>query len=261
MSTEQPEPGPFRTSAQREQPETTDGVGITGAMEALEPPEPPQTTGATATRGAIPSTTGGPYGEPPGSSPPPPPGSGSPYGAPPPPPGDQTPRYGGGPYDSNPYGDMGGAADPLAGMPPLANRGKRLLARIIDALIIGIPVGVILGLTLGNLTNASNNGPTYVQEGIYTVVYLIYEGWMLSRSGQTVGKKLMKIRVAMLENGEVPGGMGWFRAAVYQVPLLVPCIGFIFWLVNVLFCTWDKPYQQCLHDKAVRTVVVEAEDR
>jgi len=156
---------------------------------------------------------------------------------------------------------MGGAADPLAGMPPLANRGKRLLARIIDALIIGIPVGVVLGLVLGSYhTNATNTGPTYTQEGIYTIVYLIYEGAMLSRTGQTVGKKLMKIRVAMLANGDVPrGGMGWFRAAVYQVPLLVPCIGFIFWLVNVLFCTWDKPYQQCLHDKAVRTVVVEAE--
>ena len=39
---------------------------------------------------------------------------------------------------------------------------------------------------------------------------------------------------------------------------MVPCCGFIFWLVNVLNCTWDKPYQQCIHDKVAQTVVVEA---
>jgi uncharacterized RDD family membrane protein YckC len=253
MSTEQPEHDP-----------------ATGHLEQTAPPEEPayaavhRNGGGRSGQAAPPSSTGGPYGEPPGSSPPPSSGSSgpdSPYGSPPPPPSGEPPRYGGGPYDSNPYGDEGGAADPLAGMPPLANRGKRLLARIIDALLIGIPVGLVLGLTMGGQNaNGGGNGPTYTQEGIYTIVYLIYEGWMLSRTGQTVGKKLMKIRVAMLANGDAPrGAMGWFRAAVYQVPLLVPCIGFIFWLVNVLFCTWDKPYQQCLHDKAVRTVVVEAE--
>jgi hypothetical protein len=37
---------------------------------------------------------------------------------------------------------------------------------------------------------------------------------------------------------------------------VVPCCGFIFWLINVLWCTWDDPYHQCIHDKAAKTVVV-----
>ncbi|KOG89008.1 hypothetical protein ADK38_16620, partial [Streptomyces varsoviensis] len=94
---------------------------------------------------------------------------------------------------------------------------------------------------------------------IISVVYFVYEGLMLTSRGQTVGKRMMKIRVAMLENGAVPAGRpGWARAAVYSLPEIVPCCGFIFWLVNVLWCTWDKPYQQCLHDKGARTVVVAA---
>lgn len=184
-------------------------------------------------------------GEPP-PAPPPPGAGGSPYG---------------GPYGSSygdPYGGAGGAPDPLAGMPPLASRGKRFLARIIDALLIGIPVYLLAGI-FGGLDVYGDSTGGYWVGGIYTLVYLVYEGLLLSRSGQTVGKKLMSIRVAMLHNGAVPhGSPAWLRAVVYNLPPLVPCFGFLFWLVNVLFCIWDKPYQQCLHDKAVKTVVVAA---
>jgi uncharacterized RDD family membrane protein YckC len=199
-----------------------------------------------------------------------PPAYGDPYGSPPPPGGqDARGPYGGGPYRggpydsgpyaSNPYGDINGATDPLAGMPPLASRGRRLLARIIDALLIGIPVGLIMTFAQGGWAG-DDDGRAYGQQAVYTLVYLVYEGLMLTNSGQTVGKKLMRIRVAMLADGNVPRGTpGWLRAAVYSVPPLVPCVGFVFWLANVLFCTWDKPYQQCLHDKAVKTVVVAAD--
>ncbi|MFI7098457.1 RDD family protein [Streptomyces sp. NPDC050161] len=200
---------------------------------------------------------------------------GSPYGgagAPPPggpPPGDGTPPpfgqdpYGGGRYAGNPYGGEYGAADPLAGMPPLAGRGRRLVARIIDAIIIGVPVMLIMNAIVGWVDYTStSNAQTSKQatvSGVTMLVYLVYEGLMLTSRGQTLGKMAMKIRVAMLSNGSVPTQQaGWLRAAVYTLPEIVPCCGFIFWLVNVLWCTWDKPYQQCLHDKAAKTVVVSA---
>ncbi|ARF55512.1 RDD family protein [Streptomyces gilvosporeus] len=172
----------------------------------------------------------------------------------------QTP-YSQTPYADNPYGGEYGAADPLAGMPPLANRGRRLVARIIDAIIIGVPVGVIMNVIVGwadyTSTSRIETSKQATVSGVTMLVYLIYEGLMLTSRGQTVGKMAMKIRVAMLANGAVPAGQaGWIRAAVYTLPEVVPCCGFIFWLVNVLWCTWDKPYQQCLHDKAAKTVVV-----
>ncbi|MBB4892172.1 putative RDD family membrane protein YckC [Streptomyces olivoverticillatus] len=196
-------------------------------------PEPPPYPGSGA--GA-----GGPYGGPGGQ--------GGPYGGAP----------GGGPYGGAPGGGpYGGAPDPLAGMPPLANRGKRLLARIIDGLLVGVPISVIFyGATWGS--NPWNDQAKSTSLSIIiAVVYFVYEGLMLTSRGQTVGKMAMHIRVAMLENGAIPAGRpGWTRAAVYNLPEIVPCCGFIFWLVNVLWCTWDDPYHQCLHDKAAKTVVV-----
>lgn len=175
-------------------------------------------------------------------------GTGSPYDRMPPPPPP--------PSHEAPYGEP--QADPLAGMPPLASRLRRLAARIIDALLVGIPVGAVLALAFGGY-DYNDQGRIFSQEIIYTLVYLAYEGTMLSSRGQTFGKKWMKIRVALLENGEIPHGQpGWARAATYSLPTVVPCCGSIFWLVNVLWCTWDKPYHQALHDKVAKTVVVEA---
>lgn len=176
---------------------------------------------------------------------------GSPYGGTPPPPG----GYGNHPFGTNPYGDAHGGVDPLAGMPPLASRGKRLVARIFDALLVGIPVFLIVGIFVG--FSIDDTGGQLIQSLLYTLVYFAYEGYMLTTRGQTFGKMAMRVRVAMLDSGALPSGSpGWVRAAVYSLPGLVPCLGSLFWLVNVLFCTWDKPYHQCLHDKVGKTVVV-----
>ncbi|MFF4606677.1 RDD family protein [Streptomyces sp. NPDC001339] len=215
---------------------------------------------------------GGPGGGPGGGegAPPPggPPAGGPPPGAPPPggPPPGPPPPPGGGPYAGDPYGGQyggpyGAAADPLAGMPPLANRGRRLVARIIDAILIGVPVSVIMSVIVGGVdyfsTSSAEAGKQSTVSGVTMLAYLVYEGLMLAHRGQTVGKMAMSIRVAMLSNGSIPTGQAaWVRAAVYTLPEIVPCCGFLFWLVNVLWCTWDKPYQQCLHDKAAKTVVV-----
>ncbi|GGW92567.1 RDD family protein [Streptomyces noursei] len=255
MSTDQPRPGPG------EPPEND---------PFLKQPQEPPAGGAPR--------NGSPYGAgpgagapPPGGTPPPggpPPGGPPPPGSPPPPPppgAGPPPSYGGGPYGGpsagGPYGAGEYGADPLAGMPPLANRGKRLLARIIDALLIGIPVGLIMNAIVGWVdyfsTSSVETSKQATVSGVTMLAYLIYEGLMLTSRGQTVGKMAMKIRVAMLSDGSIPTAQaGWTRAAVYTLPEIVPCCGFIFWLVNVLWCTWDKPYQQCLHDKAARTVVV-----
>ncbi|WP_414168971.1 RDD family protein [Streptoverticillium reticulum] len=183
--------------------------------------------------------------EPPGSGEPPYPGSGS------------VPPYGGPGGPGSPYGNEYGAADPLAGMPPLASRFRRLIARIIDGLIVSIPVSAIFSAATWGWDPWRDNAKSTGLGILISVVYFVYEGLMLTTRGQTVGKMAMKIRVAVLENGAVPAGsVGWTRAAVYNLPEVVPCCGFVFWLVNVLWCTWDQPYHQCIHDKAAKTVVV-----
>ncbi|AUA13472.1 RDD family protein [Streptomyces malaysiensis subsp. malaysiensis] len=184
-----------------------------------------------------------------------------------PPPGPDEPRDGDSrdPFakypraNGSPYEDHTAGAEPYRGMPPLAHLGRRLIARIIDALLIGIPVGLVVTAIAGGYDPIDGSARSTTVTLVYVLVYFLYEGLMLTRDGQTVGKKAMKIRVAMLENGQPPVGQaGWVRAAVYALPEIVPCCGFFFWLVNVLWCTWDRPYRQCLHDKAAKTLVVSA---
>jgi uncharacterized RDD family membrane protein YckC len=237
MSTENPDNDPFRKRDPSEQP-------------SEEPREPPP---SSSPYGNPPPGPGGPYGGPL----PPPPGGYGPYGT-------QGSPYGGGgaPGAEGPYGQ-----DPLAGMPPLPSRGRRFLARVIDWLIIFVPVYLVAvpvvaaGYDYGGTADTTfGSGNSYWVGFVGWILYFIYEGLMLSWRGQTVGKMALKIRVAMLQNGAVPdAGAAWARSAVYALPLIVPCVGIIFWFINVLSCTWDRPYRQCVHDKAAKTVVVPAE--
>ncbi|MDK0519728.1 RDD family protein [Streptomyces sp. ML-6] len=187
------------------------------------------------------------------------PPSGSPYdSAPPPPPYDPGPYGGGGPY----------GADPLAGMPPLGEPGKRILARLVDFLIISIPLylislpwGGVVEVTDddGNVFNQTYNGHQMVWSLIGLVVYVAYDTYFTHKDGRTLGKRLMKLRVAMLDDGRVPDtGTSFLRAVVLWLPALL-CCPCLWWLINIVLMFTDKPYRQGLQDKAAKTVVVQTD--
>ncbi|MFI6649833.1 RDD family protein [Streptomyces sp. NPDC050529] len=192
----------------------------------------------------------------------PPPSSGSPYdSAPPPPP----------PYDPGPYGGgQYGGTDPLSGMPPLAEPGKRILARLIDFLIISIPL-YLISLPWGGAVEMSDNnnddnvsdifaqtysGHQLLWSLIALVAYVAYDTYFTHKDGRTLGKRLLKLRVAMLNDGRVPDtGSAFLRAVVLWVPALL-CCPCLWWLINIVLMFTDKPYKQGLQDKAAKTVVV-----
>ncbi|MEW1545881.1 RDD family protein [Streptomyces tsukubensis] len=256
MSNDQPPPSGWG-DPERDRPRDDDPFakrppepgGQSGGSGPPPPPPPPPPGGQEPPPGPPP---GSPYG--PGQS-------GGPYGGaggtPPPP-------YGGSPYGGGPYG---GTPDPLAGMPPLADFGRRLAARVIDALIIFIPLFIISlfaggwssggsGDDWNDITSDINTGRQWLWSLISLVAYVGYDTIMVSRTGQTVGKKLLKLRVAMLNDGSTPNtGAAFTRAAVLWVPALVCCFC-VWWLIIIITILADKPYRQGLHDKAAKTVVV-----
>jgi uncharacterized RDD family membrane protein YckC len=188
---------------------------------------------------------GSPYDQQPPSTPPP----GGPYGDNP---------YGGGPggpYDSGPDDPFGGPPrDPLAGMPPLADSGRRLLARVIDVVIVLIPAG-LLDWAAGGTDNVGN-GKSALGSALFVVIGFLYEWLMTRATGQTVGKKLMKLRAAMLDNGTVPtDSAAALRALVLWLPAF--CCSCIWFVILGLTAMFDKPYKQGLHDKTAKTVVVQ----
>lgn len=191
-----------------------------------------------------------------------------------PPPQEPTPPPGGDklpPYDSSAYGATPGGADPLAGMPPLADFGRRFLARVIDGLIVFVPLAV-LSLIFGGLdvtmddgdgwdeiTEQVNTGRQWLWSLISLLAYVGYDTFLTAgQHGQTVGKQLMKIRVAMLNDGSVPDvSSSLLRAVVLWVPALLCCFC-VWWLVIIVTILADRPYKQGWHDKAGKTVVVSA---
>ncbi|MFI0938897.1 RDD family protein [Streptomyces sp. NPDC021020] len=199
---------------------------------------------------------GNPYGNPP-------PGGGTPYGNPPPGGGNpfgNPPPGGGNPYDNPPpgYGGGGGGGpEPLPGMPPLADSGKRVIARIIDIVIVLIPAGLLDWAAGGVNGNDFSYGRSAIG-GVFTAgLGFLYEWYMTKSTGQTVGKKLMGLRAAMLSDGGVPTtNAAAVRAAVLWLPAFC-CSCFWFLLIGITVA-FDKPYKQGLHEKAARTVVVTA---
>ncbi|MFJ8074683.1 RDD family protein [Streptomyces sp. NPDC096176] len=255
MSNDQPPPedDPFRKKAQ--EPQEPQGPREPGG------PTPPPSGGPTHGGGS-------PYDSPPGGSG----GTGGPYGAGGA--GGAGGPYGGAggqppPYDGGAFGGPYGGADPLAGMPPLADFGKRVLARLIDMIIVFVPLFLIslifggLGVATGGddwdeITDRVNTGEQWLWSLISLVVYVGYDTIMTKMGGQTVGKKIMKLRVAMLNDGRAPDtGSSLLRAVVLWVPALVCCFC-VWWLVILITVFTNKPYRQGLHDKAAKTVVVSA---
>ena len=124
---------------------------------------------------------------------------------------------------------------------PRASFGRRLVAAIVDAIIVGVIEGVFWAI-LGR-------GAGY---GIGTLTSLAYftffEG---GGSGQTVGKRVMGIRVIDFASG---GSIGYGRALLRWIGRIVSGIAC---LLGYLWMLWDKE-KQCWHDKAANDVVVPA---
>ena len=121
---------------------------------------------------------------------------------------------------------------------PRAGFGERLVAAIIDGVIVGVVNGILFGVL---------KGPGYGLAQLVNLGYAIYfEG---SPSGQTIGKKVMNIRIVDADNG---GPIGYGRAFVRwngKIISAIPCgLGFL-WML------WD-PNKQTWHDKMSNSVVV-----
>ena len=122
---------------------------------------------------------------------------------------------------------------------PRANFGQRLGAYLIDVIVLAIPYVVLLAIV--------DQVVAYLVALVLGVAYFAYfEG---SPSGQTPGKKVLKIRVIDFTAGG-PIGMG--RALIRYVARIVssiPCA------LGYLWMLWDRE-KQTWHDKLSSTVVV-----
>lgn len=166
-----------------------------------------------------------------------------------------------------------------------ARPGLRLAARLLDILVVGV---VVLVVQLPMWTIVLSHNPEirrlvdeYLSEqgsdaqlaalqqallpwatlssAVVLLIWFLYEVPLTVRRGQTLGKLLVGIRVTSLAPA---ARLSWVvvlgRWAILGLPTL---FGFIGMLFQALDCGWqlsDPARRQCLHDKAVGTIVVRA---
>ncbi|GAA2723604.1 RDD family protein [Actinocorallia aurantiaca] len=254
-----------------------------GLPFSQDQPGPHESHGSSDPYGRNPPPYGGgqPYG---GDKPPygggqPPYGGGQPpYGGGQPPYGGGQPPYGGGqpPYGGGqpPYGGgyEGGYGGGYGAVPPtIAGKGKRLVGIIIDwilyalvACCIALPFGgnrgdfVVTrpdGTTAYEFDRLYSGGQVFASLLAAVLAFLYF--WLLTHrwNGQTLGKKAMGTRVVREQDGgPVDASTSAVRAGVFVVLAYICCVGF---LVDAIWI-FTNPKNQTLHDKAAKTVVVEA---
>ncbi|WFE58336.1 RDD family protein [Micromonospora sp. WMMD712] len=213
-----------------------------------------------------------------------PPAGGQPPAGYPPPAGWVPPRPGYPPPAGwRPPPRPGFAPTPVGpGGQPLASFGDRLLAFLIDSAVAGLLVVTLFlpvmmyvwFVVVDDFTRTDPADqflathpksfltdfvlPLFLAElGLVVLMlglYWLYHVEYLCRSGQTLGKKVMKLRVVPLDPARtLDRAMAGRRYLVqFVAATVVPGFSYLdgFWQLG------DKPWQQCLHDKFAGTVVV-----
>jgi uncharacterized RDD family membrane protein YckC len=149
-----------------------------------------------------------------------------------------------------------------------AARRYRFVANIIDNLIFYIAISPIYSLlskspeaseelTLINYLNRYAGNPDWPIEIVVTVLFGVYFWLQHALWGQTLGKRIYRLKVVSSTTGEPPSlRHSGVRALVHPVLLSTPYTGVLIYLVDALLI-FVGPKRKCLHDVISGTVVVD----
>ncbi len=152
----------------------------------------------------------------------------------------------------------------------LADRGTRLGASLLDGLIAGgglMVIGVLAAILIPAALSRQRGGEAPVLffavfgllAGGLLLTVLIWNLVWLNRYGQTIAKRILKIRVLRADGERV--GMGRLlslRVLPLWVLGFIPILGPLVSLVDACFILRDD--RRCLHDLIADTIVVKVED-
>ena len=166
-------------------------------------------------------------------------------------------------HDENPYAAPSASLDsrfddePLdlygGGGAPLADRGTRLGAAIID--ILAYIAAALPGAVVGAMVESEDLIIGLVGLGLLAMFGLNL--YLLHKNGQTVGKKALGIKIVRSDRRTRAGLLRIFFLRMLPIGLIgnIPFIGAIVQLVNPLLIFRDS--HQCLHDQFADTIVVQ----
>lgn len=90
------------------------------------------------------------------------------------------------------------------------------------------------------------------------VAFGVYRVVQVGAVGRTLGHRVAGVRVVNTAGGRLSWGRTVLRYVAFYGITAVPVAGPVFSVVNYLWCLFDRPYRQCLHDKVAGTFVLDA---
>jgi uncharacterized RDD family membrane protein YckC len=156
---------------------------------------------------------------------------------------------------------------PYAGGPVYAGFWMRLVARLLDSLIVGLPLVIIftvLAVAVGGFAATTSNSDSNTQNaaagvfsGLFILFYLVaivasvgYWVYFWGTTGSTFGMRVLKLRVVDANTG---GPIGIPRALVrYLMTIVNSWACYIGWI----WVAFD-PRKQGWHDKVANSVVLQ----
>jgi uncharacterized RDD family membrane protein YckC len=160
------------------------------------------------------------------------------------------------PYAAPSNQNTKGPAAPSLNNDPLATRGSRLGAYMLDALLAllaFLPGAVVGAVVMG--VDEKNTG--FLAFGALTwLIFEIYQWHLVATTGQSLAKRWGNIRIVDSE-GNAPGFVRGVLLRSWVMGLLrfIPAVGSVVSLVDCVMIFGDE--QRCLHDRLAGTRVVQ----
>lgn len=132
-----------------------------------------------------------------------------------------------------------------------ASASRRFTGMFVDGLLIFVVYVPFIVYNLRHANEPVSGLRMAAQYLLPAILFVIYEGWMLGRDGQTLGKKAAGIKVVNADGSDLRDtAAGWKRAVSRQLMGLTYVLG----LVDSLMIFSRR--RRTLHDRFAKTVVV-----
>lgn len=171
-------------------------------------------------------------------------------------------------HPTNPYAAPNAVVDDIQTNnegPVLAGRGIRLGASLLDGIILAalfwIPIIIFMGFGVFARFAAWQaeshflSSVTMLLGGL--VLFLLVNGYLLHKNGQTIGKRLLNIKIVRTDGdaADLPRIL-LLRYGPGILANVIPFINFLYPLVDSLLIFRES--RKCLHDNIADTIVVKA---
>jgi uncharacterized RDD family membrane protein YckC len=143
----------------------------------------------------------------------------------------------------------------------IAEPSQRVVARLVDTLIVGVPIA-----TAASELFARQTAQTVVAPVAFAALFFVYEVVQVILWGRTIGKRLTGIMIVSADGRPLRAHQALARSAIYALPPaarplpVLNVFAAMFWIADVAL-VFEGTRRQTLHDRVAGTLVIDVRSR